>query len=69
MLKSNGNFFLFLCPVFIYMVVDKSLAVVDIVRLPYLALFNIWMLAPLSLLLNEKKAFAFLENCVVCSCL
>jgi hypothetical protein len=51
------------------MVVDKSLAVVDIVRLPYLALFNIWMLAPLSLLLNEKKAFAFLENCVVCSCL
>lgn len=69
MLKSNGNFFLFLCPVFIYMVVDKSLAVVDIVRLPYLALFNIWMLARLSLLLKEKKAFAFLENCVVCSCL
>jgi len=34
------------------MVVDKSLAVVDIVCLPYLALLNIWMLAPLSLLLN-----------------
>ena len=41
------------------MVVDKSLAVVDIVRLPYLALFSICMFTFVSPAEGKKKPFHF----------